>query len=481
MENKNTLTRQLGLGAAIAVVAGSVIGSGIFMKPASMAAQTGSPTILLFVWVIAGCISFIGAAINAEIGTMMPVTGGQYMFFKKIYGDFFSFLYGWSAFSVINTASVAAIAFIFAQYAGYFIDLPRFPEATEQSFVLHIPYTGNFYPLQNIGTKMLAILVVLLLTFTSTRSVKESGNIQVFFTALKIAAILFLAGAIFFSGKGNWNNLVHQDSSVNTFSWTTMLGIIGALSGAFMAFDGWNNIGFVSGELKDPKRNVPKALFGGLGICMFLYILANEAYLYMMPVEQMKDSKLVATDAMMPVWGAAGASIIAIMVMISTFGAVNGNVLACARVTFAMGEEKSFFRFTGRTHPKYRTPANALWLHAALGCLYILSGTFDMLADMFVFITWIFYLFAALGIFILRKRMPNAERPFKAWGYPVLPALFILFAAFFVGLTLWNDIDKYRKGETQVIQSLLGLLIAAIGIPLYLLFKKKPEKNEHDA
>lgn len=477
MDNQNRLNRQLGLGAAIAVVAGSIIGSGIFMKPASMAAQTGSPLILLFVWVIAGCVSLIGAGINAEIGTMMPVTGGQYIFFKKIYGSFFSFIYGWSAFSVINTASVAAIAFIFAQYAGYFIHLPRFPEATEQAFVLHIPYTGNFYPLQQIGTKMLAILVVLLLTFTSSRSVKGSGSIQVFFTLLKVLAILLMAGAIFFSGKGNWQNLVHQDAPVNTFSWVTIMGIVGALSGAFMAFDGWNNIGFVAGELKDPKRNIPRALFGGLGICMFLYILANEAYLYMMPVEQMKGSELVATDAMLPVWGAAGASVIALMVMVSTFGAVNGNVLACARVTFAMGSEKNFFAFTGKAHTKHQTPSNALWLHAALICVYILSGTFDMLADMFVFITWIFYGFAALGIFILRKRMPDAERPFKAWGYPVLPALFVLFAAFFVGMTLYNDIDHYRNGKTQVIQSLFGLLIAALGIPLYLLFKKKSTTN----
>jgi basic amino acid/polyamine antiporter, APA family len=473
MENKTPLKRQLGLWAAIAVVAGSVIGSGIFMKPASMAAQTGSPLILLFVWVMAGLVSFIGAAINAEIGTMMPVTGGQYMFFRNIYGNFFSFLYGWSAFSVINTASVAAIAFIFAQYTGYLVELPRFSEATEQSFILHIPFTGNFYPLQQIGTKLLAILIILLLTVANSISLKRSGNIQVFFTFLKVAAILLMAGALFFSGKGNWQNLVHQDAAINTFSWVTLSGIIAALSGAFMAFDGWNNIGFIAGEIKDPKKNIPKALFGGLGICMFLYILANESYLYMMPVETMKNAGRVATQAMLPVWGVAGATVITVMVMISTFGAVNGNLLACTRVTYAMSNEKSFFAWPGKTHPKYKTPANALWLHTVLISLYILSGTFDMLADMFVFITWIFYAFAALGIFILRRRMPDAERPFRVWGYPVLPALFILFAAFFVGMTLYTDIQNYHEGKTQVIQSLFGLLIAALGIPLYLWFRKK--------
>jgi basic amino acid/polyamine antiporter, APA family len=339
--------------------------------------------------------------------------------------------------------------------------------------VLHIPFTGNFYPLQQIGTKLLAILIVLLLTLANSVSLKRSGSIQVFFTLLKVAAILLMAGALFFSGKGNWQNLVHQNKAIDTFSWMTISGIIAALSGAFMAFDGWNNIGFIAGEIKDPKKNIPKALFGGLGICMFLYILANESYLYMLPVETMKNAERVATEAMLPVWGVAGATVITIMVMISTFGAVNGNLLSCTRVTYAMSNEKSFFAWPGKTHPRYKTPANALWLHTILISLYILSGTFDMLADMFVFMTWIFYAFAALGIFILRKRMPDAERPFRVWGYPVLPALFILFAVFFVGITLYTDIQNYRAGKTQVIQSLFGLLIAALGIPLYLWFRKK--------
>lgn len=476
MKQPATLNPQIGLWAAVSIVAGSVIGSGIFMKPASMAAQTGSALLLLAVWVAAGFISLIGAAINAEIGTMMPVTGGQYMFFRKIYGPFFSFIYGWSAFSVINTASVAAIAFIFAQYAGYFIELPRLPETTEQAFVLHIPLTGNFYPLQHIGTKGLAVLMVLLLTWTNTRSVKNSGRIQVLFTVLKIAAILLLAGAVFFSGKGNWQNMWKTGNGSGTMGWTMILGITAALSGAFMAFDGWNNIGFVAGEVKDPKRNIPRALFIGLGICLFLYVLANQAYLYMMPVEAMGKSTLVATDAIQPVWGVAGASVIALMVMLSALGAVNGNVLACARVTYAMGKEQNFFRFTGKTHAQHKTPANALWLHAALIVAYIFTGTFDMLADMFVFLTWIFYAFAALGIFMLRKKMPNAERPFRAWGYPALPALFILFAVFFIGLTLYTDISNYRAGKTQVVQSVLGLLIAALGIPLYFLFSRNTNK-----
>ncbi|MBL7727431.1 MAG: amino acid permease, partial [Dinghuibacter sp.] len=443
----------------------------------SMAAQTGSAVLLLVVWVVAGGISLIGAAINAEIGTMMPVTGGQYMFFRNMYGPFFSFIYGWSAFSVINTASVAAIAFIFAQYTGYFIQLPRLPEATEQSFVLHIPFTGNFFPLQHLGTKLLAIIIVLLLTWANTRSVKNSGWVQLFFTVLKVAAILLLAGAIFFSGKGNWQNM-WQGSNAGNMGWGAILGITAALSGAFMAFDGWNNIGFVAGEVHNPKKNIPRALFIGLGLCLFLYVLANQAYVYMMPVEQMSNSSLVATDAIAPVWGVAGASVIAIMVMLSTLGAVNGNILACARVTYAMGQQQGFFRFTGVAHPRHHTPANALWLHALLICMYIFSGTFDMLADMFVFMTWIFYAFAALGIFILRKRMPHAERPFRAWGYPVLPALFILFAVFFIGLTLYTDISNYRAGKTQVIQSVLGLLIAALGIPLYRLFKKRSNKTD---
>jgi basic amino acid/polyamine antiporter, APA family len=476
MNPSNSLQRKLGLWATLSVVAGSVIGSGIFMKPATMAGQLGSPVLLLLVWLVAGLVSAIGASINAEVGTVLPETGGQYVFFRKMYGNFFAYLYGWSAFSVINTASVAAIAYIFAQYTGYFIHLPRLPAATEQSFLLHLPFVGDFYPLQNLGEKVLAALMVLLLTAANYRSVKAGGALQSVFTIIKIASLLLLVAVIFFSGKGNTANFSETNTVINWSSWDTLAGCIAAISGAFMAFDGWNNIGFIAGEVKNPQKNIPRALLGGLGICLALYLLTNMAYLYMMPVSVMKDSALVATDAIQPIWGTAGAGFIALLVMISTFGAVNGNILACARVSFAMGREGSFFRFAGTVHKRFETPGNALWLHGGWTCVFIFSGTFDMLADLFVFVTWIFYLFAAAGVFILRKKMKEIPRTYKTWGYPVAPAFFILFSAFYLVMTVYNDIVSYNQGKVQVMNSVLGIAITLAGIPLYYYFKAKQKR-----
>jgi len=470
------LTRKLGLWTTVSLVAGSIIGSSIFMKPAVMAAQLGSPLLLTGVWIAGGLISLIGASINAEIGTMMPVTGGQFVFFQKMYGDFFAYLYGWASFAVINTASVAAIAFIFSQYTEYFIQLPRFSAAVEQSFSLHIPFTGTLYPLQNAGVKALTILLVLLLTWVNSKSVKAGGRVQLIFSAVKIAALLLMVMMIFFSGKGNTAHFTQPSSSIHLSGTALLAGLIAAMSGAFAAYDGWNNIIFVAGEIKSPGKNIPRALILGLGICMLLYVITNQSYLYILPIDDMSKSALVATDALQPVTGSMGAGLIAILVMISTFGCTNGNILACARVTFEMARQGFFFSATGKVHTKNQTPANALWLHTALICGFIITGSFDMLTDLFVFITWIFYGFGAAGIFILRKKMPHANRPFKAWCYPWLPALFVTFTMFYIGMTLYTDISSYIQGKTHFINSVFGLLLTLAGAPLYVYFKKKQKK-----
>jgi basic amino acid/polyamine antiporter, APA family len=472
------LQRKIGLWTATAVVAGSVIGSSIFMKPAAMAGQVGSPLVLLMVWLAAGLVSFFGAMINAEVGAMMPVTGGQYQFFKTMYGNFFAFIYGWSAFSVINTASIASIAYVFADYLEHFIHLPRLSVATEQSFHLYLPFIGNIYPLAFLGLKAVTILLVLLLTWFNYRSVKWGGSIQLMFTIVKVAALLLLIGIIFFSGKGNWHNLTQTGTNAGWGTWLKTTGFIAALSGAFASYDGWNNIGFIAGEIRNPQKNIPKALFMGLGVCVLLYVLTSEAYLYMMPVQQMQQSQLVATDAVTSILGHQGAGFIALLVMVSAFGAVNGNVLACARVSFAMGAEGNFFSRVGKVHPRFQTPGNALWLHGVWTCLFVLSGSFDMLADMFVFGTWIFYAFAAYGIFILRRKMPQAERPYKMPGYPVIPLLFIVFAVFYLVLTVYNDIQNYINGKAPVINSVFVLAIMAAGLPLYFWLKKRKERRQ---
>ena len=471
------LSRKLNLWATISIVAGSVIGSSIFMKPAVMAGQLGSPLLLLFVWIFAGVISMMGAAINAEIGAMMPVTGGQYVFFQKMYGNFFAYLYGWACFAVINTASVAAIAYIFAQYAEYFFVLPKFSTPIELYWHITLPFMGRLYPLENIGVKTLTIAVVVLLTWINGRSVKNGGTVQVIFSGIKVAALLFMIGLIFFSGKGSTHNFIQISHNGGLKGWGLIAGIVAALSGAFAAYDGWNNIGFVAGEINNPKKNIPRGLFIGLGICIVLYILTSQAYLYILPIDKMAQSNLVATDALQPILGTIGVGFIAILVMISAFGAVNGNILACARVTFAMAQEGVFFKAMGKVQPKYKTPHNALWLHCIWTSLFVITGSFDMLTDLFVFITWIFYGFAAAGIFILRKKMPDTERPYKAWGYPIAPAIFVLFAAFYFVLTLYADINNYLTGKTHFISSVFGLALTAIGIPFYFYFNKRSKKD----
>lgn len=467
------LQRKLGLWACISIVVGTVIGSSIFMKPATMAAQLGSPLLLFLVWVVAGTVSMFGGMMNAEVGSVMPDTGGQYVYFRKMYGNFFAYLYGWAGFIVINTAAIAGISFVFAQYTGYFVELPRFSKESEQSVYLSIPFIGKFYLLQFIGVKGLAILLILIITFINSKSVKAAGAVQILFTFLKVGAIVFLIFAIFFSGKGDWANLSTSSSSFNYSFWNVLTAFIAATTGALAAYDGWNNLGFVAGEIKNPQKNIPRGLIIGITICILLYILTTEAYLYMLPVDVLKNSTLVASDALFPILGLAGSGFVALLVMISTAGGTNGNILPCARVSFAMSKEKSFFAFAGKVNSKHHTPANALWLQAAWASILVLIGSFDMLMDMFVFITWIYYGFAAYGIFILRKKIPAGEYPYRMKGYPFLPIIFMCFATLYVGITLYNDIHNFYIGTTTVINSVFGLALTCLGIPLYWYFKRR--------
>ncbi len=455
------------------MVIGGIIGSGIFMKPALMASELGSPILLVGVWIIAGIITLFGALSNAEVAAMIPETGGQYIFFQKMYGDFIAFLYGWAAFAVFNTAGVASIAYVLGTYTEFFVTLPRFSPAVEHNFELYIPFIGSIYPLENIGVKSVTIFIVLGLTWVNYRSTRSGGNIQVVFTALKIIAMVVLVFGLFFLGEGNTSNFFTSSSSIHPEGWALIGALVAATSGAFWGYDGWNNITFVAGEIKDPQRNIPKSLFIGLIVCIVAYTLITLAYLYVLPIDSVAGSSMVASDAATVVMGTLGGGLIAMMVIISTFGTTNGNVLATARVSFAMAQEKRFFAWTGVVHPRFQTPGNALWLHFIWTALLVLSGSFDMLTDMLVFISWLFYALSAFGIFILRKKMATAERPYKVWGYPFVPAAFCIFAFFFLIATLWNDIHNYITGQSHLINSLLGLALTGLGIPLYWYFKKK--------
>lgn len=464
--------RTLNFRTIIAIVIGGVIGSGIFMKPALMASQLGSPLLLLSVWIVAGCITLFGALSNAEVASMFPETGGQYIFFQRMYGEAFAFMYGWAAFAVFNTAGNASIAYVCAQYADYFLHLPRFETATEQTYSLHIPFIGNIFPLANAGIKSLTIIMLLVLSFINFYSVHYGGALQRFLTALKAVAIIILIGGILFSGKGNFSNLFHNAAQMPEHG--ALLGAyIAAIAGAFWAYDGWNNITFVAGEIQHPQKNIPRSLFVGLFFCIVVYALVNLAYTYVMPVENLAASNFVAADAATIAWGTIGGAAIALMVLLSTFGTTNANVLATARVTFAMGKQNPWFKWAGIVQPKYHTPGNAIWLNAIWAIVLVISGSFDMLTDMLIFVSWFFYGMSALGVFILRRKYPDAERAYKVWGYPVITFFFVGFTLFFLVSTLYNDVVNYIGGKTVIINSLLGICITCIGIPIYYLSNKK--------
>ena len=470
---KTKLVASLGLWTCVSLVVGGVIGSGIFMKPAVMANYLGSPELLLMVWVGAGIITLFGALSNCEVAAMMPETGGQFIFFKAMYGDFFAFLYGWAAFAVFNTAGNASVAYVLGTYTEYFITLPRFDADVEKSISLTIPFIGRIFPLQNFGVKSVTILVVALLTFINYRSTRSGGNVQVIFTFLKIMAIAIIAIGLLFSGEGHLSNLFENSKVIVPQGWGFITAIVAATSGAFWGYDGWNNITFVAGEIRDPQRNIPKGLLLGLLICIVTYAVITLAYEYVLPIDKLATSAVVASDAAMLVMGAAGGGIIALMVIISTFGATNANILATARVTFAMAQDKQFFAFAGRVHPRFQTPGNALWLQGIWTAILVTSGSFDMLTDMLIFVSWFFYGMSALGVFVLRRKMPDRERPYKVWGYPVVPAIFVGFTFFFLVATLVSDIHLYQSGKSMLINSLLGVLLTASGIPLYWYFKSR--------
>ena len=465
------LPKRIGFYSATSIVIGSIIGAGVFMKPSSMAAELGSPIWLALVWVIAGVFSLFGALIFAELGALMPLTGGVYVYFRKMFGDFIAFLYGWAAFSVINTAAVAAMSFVCAEYASHLINVPQFNTETINSITFNVPFIGRILPLENFGVKIIAILIVISLTALNYRSVNAGNRFQVLATAIKIFVMAALVFGIFFSGNGEFANFYTAE---NTKSGTALISsIVIAMTGAFFAYDGWINATFIAGEIKDPKKNVPRSLFTGVMTCIIIYVLINQAYLYVMPVEEIASSSLVASDAINKAWGRQGGNLIAALIVICTFGAINGNIMATSRVTYAMGKDRSFLPWAGKEHKKFVTPGNALWLHGIWTCLFIITGSFNMLADMFVFITWVAYLAGAVGLMMLRRKMKGMTAEYKVWGYPIVPVLFILFSAFYLTVTIVNDVQNYRAGTQPVVNSLLGLIITLSGVPIYFLYKKR--------
>ena len=467
----------LGLFSTVMLVVGGVIGSGIFRKAGVMAGQLGSPELLLLVWVIAGIITLFGALTNAEVASLIPETGGQYIYFQRMYGPFFAFLYGWAIFAIIQCGSIAAVAYLFAEYAGRLVHLPELSAATA-AWSFHLPFIGDVTPLAEIGTKGLAAVLIILLTAVNYVGVRFGGLVQNIFTVAKLTAMaLLVIGAFLPSTGGSAANFTTPSATVHLSGLALFAAIAAALQGAFWAYDGWNKLTYIAGEVKQPQRNIPRALLWGMLTVTAIYVLINVAYLYVLPVDELaKSKKFFVFDVAEKVFSGGG-KWIAALVMLSTFGTTNAIIMATARVYYSMACMNVFPRFIGNVHPRFHTPGASLVVQGLWSVLLLFSGTFDTLTDTLIFVTWIFYAAGAYGVFVMRRKLPDAPRAYKVPGYPIVPWIFILFALMFLGFTAYNDFTTYQAaiaaGRPALLNSVFGVALVLVGTPIYFFYRKR--------
>jgi basic amino acid/polyamine antiporter, APA family len=465
-KKQGALVRTLYLGSAIILVVSSMIGSGVFKKVAPMSAGLGSPLLVLFCWLLAGIITLFGALSNAEIAGMFASSGGEYVYFKRIYGRFMAFLYGWSVFTVIKTAAVSSIAYVFAQSFNAIIPLPHLSADFEG-----IELLGAFKPLENIGVKLFTITLITMLTFLNTRGLKGGARVSSFITTLVIAGLLLtvISGLLF--GGGNLKNITTHSAEYVPRNWTDFTfikAIFASMLAAFWAYEGWNTIGFLGGEIHHPNKNIPLSLLGGIAIVITVYLLVNFTYLYVLPVDNMVEvyhsqNEIAGVTVIRHFGDQTGALILSLLILITTLGCTNSTIIMPPRIYQAMAKDKLFFKGVVDIHPRYNTPHKALWLQAVWASVLVLSGSFDQLTDMLIFVVFFFYGATALGVFVMRIREPLLERPYKAWGYPVIPALFILFCISLVIVTCF----------TNPREAGIGFLLVLAGIPFYLYWNRK--------
>lgn len=448
---------------ATMIVAGSMIGSGIFIVSADITRNVGSAGWLLVVWLLTGFMTLTAALSYGELSAMFPKAGGQYVYLKESYNPLLGFLYGWSFFSVIQTGTIAAVGVAFSKFAGYF-----FPslEMTDANILFQLGVV-KIYPAQ-----LLSIATIVLLTYINTRGVQAGKLIQTTFTITKLASLFGLIGFGFLLAadssiwNANWENAWSMNNIASDGATTPIFGvaILGAIAasmvGSIFSSDAWNNVTFIAGEIKNPKRNIGLSLFLGTLIVTVIYIAANLMYLSVLPLHAIANAPAdrVAVAASNVIFGNIGTYVIAVMIMISTFGCNNGLILAGARVYYTMAQDGLFFKKAGKLN-KNAVPAWALWAQCIVAGLLCLSGRYGDLLDMVSFIVVIFYILTIIGIFILRKKRPEMERPYKAFGYPVLPAIYILMGTCFCVLLI-----IYKPNFTWP-----GLIITLIGIPLYYI------------
>ena len=468
LREDKSFKRSLGLTDATMVVAGSMIGSGIFIVSADIARNVGSAGWLIAVWLITGFMTLVAAVSYGELSGMFPKAGGQYVYLKEAYNPFVSFLYGWSLFTVIQTGTIAAVGVAFSKFTAYLI-----PALSEDNILLD----AGFVKIS--AAQIVSIVLIVFLTWNNTRGIKEGKIIQTIFTSAKLLSLFGLIVCGLFALKhdvwsANWSHAWEIGKGQVTEGtagkiWTVipyagMGAVMGAIAasmvGSVFSSDAWNNVTFIAGEIKNPQRNIGLSLFLGTLIVTIVYVMANVMYTAVLPMQDIASAlkDRVAVEATRAIFGSAGTYIIAVMIMISTFGCNNGLILAGARVYYTMAQDGLFFKQAGSLN-KNAVPQWALWAQMIVASILCLSGKYGDLLDMISFVVVIFYVLTILGIFILRKKTPNAERPYKAFGYPVLPAIYIL-----MGISFCLLLIKYKPQYTWP-----GLIIVLIGIPVYFI------------
>ncbi|WDF53327.1 APC family permease [Mucilaginibacter sp. KACC 22063] len=469
MANKDSFVPSLKLIDATMLVAGSMIGSGIFIVSADITRNTGSAGWLIFVWLITGFMTLTAALSYGELSAMFPKAGGQYVYLKQAYNPLVGFLYGWSFFTVIQTATIAAVGVAFAKFTAYII-----PQFSEDAIAINL----KFFTIS--PAQLLAICIIILLTFINSLGVNSGKIVQTIFTSAKLLSLtgLIIFGFIAFKPEiwhANWTdgwNLhkLNKDGSIASYTTIAALGAIAsAMVGSIFSSDSWNNVTFIAGEIKNPKKNIGLSLALGTLIVTVIYIVTNMMYLSVLSLHDIAASEKdrVGVTASQHIFGGSGTLIIALLIMVSTFGCNNGLIMAGARVYYSMAKDNLFFKKAGDLNKK-AVPGYGLWIQCLLASLWCLSGKYGDLLDMISFVVVVFYMLTIAGIFILRKKMPEAERPYKAFGYPVLPIVYIV-----MGLSFCLLLIVYKPTYTWP-----GLLITLLGIPVYYLILRSKHTTD---
>ncbi|PYP14295.1 MAG: amino acid transporter [Gemmatimonadetes bacterium] len=453
---------------ATALVVGSMIGSGIFIVSADILRQVHSPGLLLVTWLLSGVMTLLGALSYGELAAMFPKAGGQYVYLREGISPLFGYLYGWTLFVVIQTGTIAAVAVAFARFTS--VLWPWLTPDVPLGTTVHFPQPIGDIIVGFSRQRIFAIASIVLLTWINVRGVRTAAFIQTSLTAIKTAAL----AALILLGLTIGRNAAAITANFGPNFWAggaltlAILPVVGAaMVGSLFSMDAWNNVGFASGELKNPEKDLPFAMAAGVLTVTTLYVLANVAYLNVLPADAIAHAPQdrVGTAAMQAMFGPAGLYMMAIAIMISTFGCNNGLILSGARVYYAMARDNLFFKSAAALHPTYRTPALALVVQAVWTCVLCLSGTYGQLLNFVIFAAVVFYTVTAIGLFRLRTKRPELPRPVRAPGYPILPALYVV-------LTGLIAVDLVIQPATRT-YSMLGLLFVLIGVPVYYLWRRK--------